>query len=104
GGATVPNGKWWAPAKTPPRPQPIEIWKRERLCTLRKDQHEATLETRVVHGVGEELIFSVNGYWRRMSVQRVWVATERCCVSDDHESQGARLANVIHPSFFSSGT
>jgi hypothetical protein len=62
------NSDWWDRAKLPPRPQPIEIRKRERLCTLRKDQHEATLETRMVHGVGEELIFSVNGHWRRMRV------------------------------------
>jgi hypothetical protein len=26
------------------------------------------LETRIVHGVGQELIFSVNGHWRRMRV------------------------------------
>ena len=62
------NSDWWDRAKTPPRPQPIEIRTRERLCTLRKDQHEATLETRVVHGVGQELIFSINGHWRRMRV------------------------------------
>jgi hypothetical protein len=53
-------------AKLPPRPQPIEIRKRERLCTLRKDQYEATLETRVVYGVGQELIFSIKRHWRRM--------------------------------------
>jgi hypothetical protein len=49
-------------AKLPPRPQPIEIRKRERLCTLRKDQHEARLETRVVHSSGHEPIFSVNSH------------------------------------------
>jgi hypothetical protein len=100
----TPNSDWWDRAKLPPRPQPIEIRKREPLCMLRKGEHAITLEKRPVRGVGDELIFSVNGYWRRMSVQRVWAATERCCVSDDHESQGARLANVIHPSCLSSGT
>jgi hypothetical protein len=53
----TPDSGWWSRAKQPPRPQPIEIRKRERLCTLRKDQHEATLETRIVHGVGQETHF-----------------------------------------------
>jgi hypothetical protein len=76
----VTNSDWWDRAKTPPRPQPIEIRKRERLCTLRKDQHEATLETRVVHGVGEELILSINGGWFRMRVFKA------------HEPEGMRAA------------
>jgi hypothetical protein len=56
----TPNSDWWARAKLPPRPQPIEIRKRELLCTLRKDTHAVTLEKRPVFGVGEELILSVN--------------------------------------------
>jgi hypothetical protein len=62
------NSDWWDRAKLPPRPQPIEIRKRETICTLCNHQHQATLETRVVHGVGQELIFSINGHWRRMRV------------------------------------
>jgi hypothetical protein len=62
------NSDWWARAKTPPQPETVQVRPRERVCTLRKDQHEATLETRAVHGVGQELIFSVNGHWRRMRV------------------------------------
>jgi hypothetical protein len=41
---------------------------RERVCTLRKDQHKATIETRVANGVGRELILSIDGDWRRMRV------------------------------------
>jgi hypothetical protein len=54
------NSDWWDRAKLPPRPQPIEIRTRERLCTLRKGEHEETLEKRRVFGVGEALILSVN--------------------------------------------
>jgi len=38
------------------------------VCTLRKHQHDATLQTRVVHGVGRELILSIDAEWRRMRV------------------------------------
>jgi hypothetical protein len=62
------NSDWWDRAKQPPRPQPIEIRRRERLCTLRKGEHAATLEKRLVYGVGEELILSINAHWRRMRV------------------------------------
>ena len=44
------NSDWWDRAKQPPRPQPIEIRKRERLCTLRKGEHQITLEKRIVAG------------------------------------------------------
>jgi hypothetical protein len=64
----VTNSDWWARAKTPPRPETISIRPRECVCTLRKDRYEATLETHVVHGVGRELIFSIDGHWRRMRV------------------------------------
>ena len=64
------NSDWWARAKLPPRPTPIEIRTRERLCTLRKGAHDITLEKRPVCGVGEELILSVNEPWRRMRVFR----------------------------------
>jgi hypothetical protein len=62
------NSDWWARAKTPPQPEAISIRPRERVCTLRKDRYEATLETRAVHGVGRERIFSIDGHWRRMRV------------------------------------
>lgn len=62
------NSDWWWCVKTPPLPETIPVRPREHVCTLRKDQHEATLETRGVQGVGQELIFSVNGHWRRMRV------------------------------------
>jgi hypothetical protein len=67
------NSDWWARAKTPPRPETISIRPRECVCTLRKDQHEATLETRVLHGVGQELILAISGHWGRM---RVFMRTE----------------------------
>jgi hypothetical protein len=66
----TPNADWWDRAKQPPRPQPIDIRKRERPCTLHRDAHEITLEKRDVPAMGEELIFSVNGHWRRMRVFR----------------------------------
>jgi hypothetical protein len=69
--ATLPNRDWWDRAKLPPRPQPIEIRKRERLCTLRKGEHEIMLEKRDVPAIGEELILSVNARWRRMRVFRL---------------------------------
>ena len=62
------DSDWWARAKLPPRPQPIEIRKRETICTLRKGEHEIVLEKRPVFGVGEELILSVGAAWRRMRV------------------------------------
>jgi hypothetical protein len=49
----TPNSDWWDRAKLPPRPQPIEIRKRERLCTLRKGEHEIMLEKRDVPAIGE---------------------------------------------------
>ena len=52
------NSDWWARAKTPPQPEKIPVRPRDRVCTLRKDQHEATLETRGVIGDWKELIFS----------------------------------------------
>ena len=67
----TPNADWWDRAKLPPRPQPIEIRTRERLCTLRKGQHQITLEKRDVPTMGEELILSVNSEWRRMRVFRL---------------------------------
>jgi hypothetical protein len=66
------NSDWWARAKTPPKPATIPVRPREHVCTLRKDRHEATLETRVVDCVGQELIFSVNGDWRRMRVFKAY--------------------------------
>jgi hypothetical protein len=41
---------------------------RELLATLRKGKHVITLEKRAVTAIGEELILSVNGHWRRMRV------------------------------------
>jgi len=49
-GAVTPDSSWWDRAKRRPRPQPIEIRKRERLCTRRKGEHQITLENRP-HGV-----------------------------------------------------
>jgi hypothetical protein len=66
----VTNSDWWDRAKVPPRPERIEIRERERLCTLCKGEHRIALEKRVVPAMGEELIFSVNGHWRRMRVFR----------------------------------
>ena len=47
---------WRSRATLPPRPQPIEVRKREKVCTLRKGEHRVALEKRPVFGVGEELI------------------------------------------------
>jgi hypothetical protein len=43
----VTNSVWWARAHEPARPQAIEIRKRERLCTLRKGEHQIDLEKRL---------------------------------------------------------
>ena len=51
--AMTPNSDWWSRAKLPPRPQPIEIRKRELLATLRKGEHAVTLEKRPVYGVAD---------------------------------------------------
>ena len=77
-GAVTPDSDWWGRAKLPPRPQPIEIRKRELLATLRKGEHAVTLEKRPVYGVadwlggvvvfGEELILSIGREWTRMRV------------------------------------
>ena len=67
----TPNSDWWDRAKLPPRPQPIEIRTRQRLCTLRKGEHQITMEKRDVPTMGEELILSVNSEWRRMRVFRL---------------------------------
>jgi len=56
----VTDSDWWARAKTPPQPDTIPVRPPEHVCTLRKDQHEATLETRVVIGDWCELILSIN--------------------------------------------
>jgi hypothetical protein len=66
----VTNSDWWARAHEPARPQPIEIHRRERLYTLHRDAHEITLGKRDVPAMGEELILSVSGQWRRMRVFR----------------------------------
>jgi hypothetical protein len=70
-GAVTPDSDWWDRAKLPPRPPLVEIRKRERLCTLRKGEHEITLEKRDVSTMGDELILSVNSEWRRMRVFRL---------------------------------
>jgi hypothetical protein len=67
----TPHSDWWDHAKQPPRPAQIEIRTRERLCTLRKGEHQITLEKRIVAGYGDELILSVNAQWRRMRTSRV---------------------------------
>jgi hypothetical protein len=67
----TPNSDWWDRAKLPPRPQPIEIRKRETICTLHRGEHQITLEKRTVPTMGEELILSVNAEWRRMRVFRL---------------------------------
>jgi hypothetical protein len=64
----TPDSNWWDRATLPPRPQPIEIRKRELLCTLRKGGYQIDLEKRDVPTMGEELILSINGEWRRMRV------------------------------------
>jgi len=74
------NSDWWDRAKTPPQPETIPVRPGERVCTLRKDQHAATLETRIVHGVGQELILSIDGGWLRMRVFK------------KHEPEGMRAA------------
>ncbi len=60
----MPDSGWWNNAKYPPRPQQIEIRRRELLATLRKGEHAITLEKRDVPTMGEELILSVSGQWR----------------------------------------
>ena len=65
------NSDWWDRAKTPPQPETIPIRPRDRLCTLRKGEHQITLEKRIVAGYGDELILSVNAEWRRMRTFRV---------------------------------
>jgi len=67
----TPNSEWWDKAKRAPRPQPIEIRTRQRLCTLRKGEHQIKLEKRDVPTMGEELILRVNSEWRRMWVFRL---------------------------------
>jgi hypothetical protein len=47
------DSEWWARAKLPPRPQPIEIRKRETIYTLCKGEHEITLEKRDVRVTAE---------------------------------------------------
>jgi len=65
------NSDWWARAHEPTRQQQsIEIRKHELLATLRKGEHAVTLEKRDVPVMGEKLILSVNGHWRRMRVFR----------------------------------
>jgi hypothetical protein len=66
----VTDSDWWCRAKLPPRPQPIEIRKRERLCVLRKGEHQITLEKRIMAGYGDEVILSVNAQWCRMRAFR----------------------------------
>jgi hypothetical protein len=95
------NSDWWGRAKLPPRPQPIEIRKRELLATLRKGGHEVTLEKRPVYGVvdtfggalaiGEELILSVNAQWRRMRIFRPHGPTlSAAAFADELEREKAR--------------
>jgi hypothetical protein len=55
------NSDWWARAHQPVRRQPIETRKRERLCTLRKGQHQITLEKRDVPTMGDH--FSPDQKW-----------------------------------------
>ena len=42
------NGDWWDRAKLRPRPETILARPRDPVCTLLRDQHVATLETRAV--------------------------------------------------------
>jgi hypothetical protein len=45
-GAAVTNSDWWDRAKTPPKPETVPIRPRDRVCTLRKDQHGDARDTR----------------------------------------------------------
>jgi hypothetical protein len=91
----TPNSDWWDRAKLPPRPQPIEIRKRETICTLHRGEHQITLEKRTVPTMGEELILSVNAEWRRMRVFRLMGQTsQRGCSGDDDKTSGPWLARV----------
>jgi hypothetical protein len=75
----TPNSDWWDRAKLPPRPQPIEVRKRQPICTLRQGEHQIPLEKREVPTMGEELILSVSGHWRRMRVFRSGRTQIRSC-------------------------
>ena len=93
------NSDWWDRAKLPPRPQPIEIRTRERLYELHKDAHEITLEKRDVPAVGEELILSVNGQWRRMRVFRSGSPSLMMAVAETVtrlEARGWRARRAYH--------
>jgi hypothetical protein len=76
------NSDWCPRAKQPPRPQPIEIRKRETLCTLRKDEHHVMLDKRDVPAMGEELILSVDCHWRWMRVFRIGKAPLSAAVAE----------------------
>ena len=51
-GAVTPHSDWWARAHEPARPQPVDIRKRETICTLRKGEDQIRLEKRDVPGHG----------------------------------------------------
>jgi hypothetical protein len=74
--------------------QLIESRKRELLCTRRKDTHAVTLEKRPVHGVGEELILSVNAHCRRTRVPVGRAVANAGRDRDGSEARGARMANL----------
>ena len=63
----TPNSDWWDRAKTPPRPQPIEIRKRERLCALVEGERESPSS-------GDRCSVSVRSYpFRERALRRMRV-------------------------------
>jgi hypothetical protein len=54
--------------KGPRDPRRFRFGHASTFCTLRKDQHQAMLDTRAVHGDWRELIFSIDRQWRRTRI------------------------------------
>jgi hypothetical protein len=65
----TPDSGWWDQDAAAARNDTDSA--ADRLCMLRKGEHQITLEKRIVAGYGDELIRSVNAEWRRMRTFRV---------------------------------
>jgi hypothetical protein len=90
----TPNSDWWDCAKVPPRPEPIEIRKRERLCTLRKGGYQIALDKRDVPVMGDELIVCQRSLATDAVVQEASATrVNGCDHSDDSATWGQRLDN-----------
>ena len=70
------NADWWATAKTPGQAKQRPARPSGRVWTMHHGTHEATLDLRLVPGLGAEIVLSIDNelrrarfYWRTQALE-----------------------------------